>query len=316
MEKLSDLFRRKRATRETDPRLPVVKQDNDLPGILSGDWEDEGVVPATPVVRVRPPLRSGPTRQVVPRKPVALHPYPMPRPPRVIENVCPKCRGAGYLRSNVPYGHPNFGKPIACACKEAELKEKQQKELAGRSDILGLHKFKDASFTSFDADVPGVGKAYIAAHRFASDPRGWLVITGPKGCGKTHLAVAIAKERLSFGDTVLMQTVPDLLDNLRSSYKSDTGFEQALSLVQRVDLLVLDDYGAESSTPWAREKLFQAINYRYNDDLPTVITSNLLDLAALAEVDTRIASRMSDAATATFLRMCADDYRPTNGQGD
>ena len=70
-------------------------------------------------------------------------------------------------------------------------------------------------------------------------------------------------------------------------------------------LLILDDLGTQSSTPWAQEKLFQILNYRYNARLPTVITSN----HSLEEIDLRIRSRMVDPDLATIVTILAPDFR-------
>ena len=69
---------------------------------------------------------------------------------------------------------------------------------------------------------------------------------------------------------------PDLLDHLRAAYDDDSEvtFDARWDAVRTVDLLALDDFGAQSDTAWAREKLYQLVNYRVNNDLPTVVTSN------------------------------------------
>ena len=75
--------------------------------------------------------------------------------------------------------------------------------------------------------------------------------------------------------TTLFLTVPDLLDWLRYSYDSpDTTFEQRFEEIRNVSLLVLDDLGAQNATPWAAEKLFQIIDYRYVAPA-AVVTTNL-----------------------------------------
>src|SRR4030095_15498706 len=96
-----------------------------------------------------------------------------------------------------------------------------------------------------------------------------------------HLAAAIANDRRTAGSTAYFVTVPDLLDYLRSAYAPDSkvSYDKVFEAVRTAPLLVLDDLGAHSSTPWAQEKLFQLLNFRYNAALPTVITSNLSDEA-------------------------------------
>jgi DNA replication protein DnaC len=224
-------------------------------------------------------------------------------------NPCPICKGAGYLRADVPYGHPSFGKPIACECKEAERKAKRRRQLQEMSD---LGAFYDKSFRNFDTRVPGIQEAYSCACEFAQDPNGWLLLIGPNGSGKTHLAAAIANKSLEDGALVLFATVPDLLDHLRAAFAptSNEVYDQLFSRMREAEVLVLDDLGAQQSSPWANEKLFQLLNYRYNSRFPTVITANSRGLQG---IDERIRSRLTDASLVTTVIMDrAKDYRPNN----
>ncbi len=125
------------------------------------------------------------------------------------------------------------------------------------------------------------------ALEFAKSPEGWLVFMGVTGCGKTHLAAAIANYRLKEGKPVKFVVVPDLLDHLRSTFspESQVSYDQLFEEVKNAPLLILDDFGEQSTTPWAQEKLYQVINYRYNARLATVITTRL----PLDEMDSPIA---------------------------
>lgn len=233
-------------------------------------------------------------------------PAPLPS-----QEGCPLCKGAGYLRADVPYGHPNFGKPIACECKEAERAEKRRMHLRS---ISNLDAFRDKSFKNFNPHVPGIQEAFKIAQAYADDPDGWLVLIGRNGCGKTHLAAAIANQHLAKGSLVLFATVPDLLDHLRATFapSSTVVYDQLFSSMREAELLVLDDLGAEQNSPWASEKLFQLLNYRYNSRFPTVITTNKIRLQA---VDERIRSRLTDTSLVIEVSMeRVQDYRPHNPQ--
>jgi DNA replication protein DnaC len=224
-------------------------------------------------------------------------------------HTCPICKGAGYLRADVPFGHPSFGKPIACECKEAERKAKRRNQLQEMSD---LGAFSDKSFRNFNVHVPGIQEAYSCACEFAKDPNGWLLLIGPNGSGKTHLAAAIANKSLEDGALVLFATVPDLLDHLRAAFAptSNEVYDQLFSRMREAEVLVLDDLGAQQSSPWANEKLFQLLNYRYNSRFPTVITANSRGLQG---IDERIRSRLTDASLVTTVIMDrAKDFRPNN----
>ena len=145
------------------------------------------------------------------------------------------------------------------------------------------------------------------AKAYAQSPEGWLVLEGTYGSGKTHLAAAVANMRLQRDEIVLFITAPDLLDHLRTTYgpTSDVGYDEMFDRLRNVPLLVLDDLGVENPSPWAQEKLFQLLNYRYNLRLPTIITTNTdLDL-----LDPRIRSRLLDENIIHRVRIAAPDYR-------
>jgi DNA replication protein DnaC len=119
-------------------------------------------------------------------------------------------------------------------------------------------------------------QVYQAAKAFADNPQGWLVFSGPGSCGKTHLACAIANHRLSLGEPVFYIGAADLLDHLRSAFSptSDTTYDELFEQVKNVPLLVLDDLTLGSATAWAKEKLEQLLNHRFNARLATVITTD------------------------------------------
>jgi len=150
-------------------------------------------------------------------------------------------------------------------------------------------------------------KAFDVAKDFARSPEGWLVFQGVNGCGKTHLAAAIANYRLGQGKPVLFIVAPDLLDHLRSTFNPDSkiSYDEFFETVKQCPLLLLDDFGEQSATPWAQEKLYQLINYRYNARLPMVVTTCL----TLDEIETRISSRMVDPKLSLVFNIIAPDYR-------
>ena len=213
------------------------------------------------------------------------------------------------MRNDVPFGHPQFGKAIACKCKEQERKRKRRQQL---QEISNLGAFASKRFNTFNPRIPGLQEAFQVSTEFAKAPDGWLLLVGPNGCGKTHLAAAIANDCLEKGAVVLFATVPDLLDHLRAAFAPDSTevFDQLFARMREAELLVLDDLGAQQSSPWANEKPFQLLNYRYNSEFPTVITANP---RGLQSTDDRIRSRLSDISlVATVNLERARDYRPNN----
>jgi len=149
--------------------------------------------------------------------------------------------------------------------------------------------------------------AFRLARTWAGAPDGWLVFLGRNGCGKTHLAAAIAGFRLAQGDTVGFANVPELLDELRASYAPGAGerFDALFRRLTDVPVLVLDDLGAHQSSAWAEEKLYQVLNHRHLARAHTVVTTN----RELKQMEPRIASRLADLKTSTVYEITAPDFR-------
>ncbi len=232
---------------------------------------------------------------------------------------CELCGGSGYLRADVPPGHPNFGKLEICSCRNRDVAEQARERLFS---ISHLDELKDLTFENFksrgrrglgDLQATSVEMAFNQAHVYAGSLNGWLLLEGAYGCGKTHLAAAIANFAVSMSVPTLFLTVPDLLDMLRFSYSAEgTTFEERFNEIRNAKLLILDDFGTQNATDWAQEKLFQIINYRYINKLPLVVTTNL----RLSEIEARIRSRLQDPELVSNVRINAPDFRrPTDDMG-
>ena len=195
----------------------------------------------------------------------------------------------------------------------------EQKSPLESQSGLELELLRNMTFDNFDhkrLELPleqrqNLRQAFNLAVEFARSPEGWLIFHGLNGCGKTHLAAAIANYRLAQGKPVLFVVVPDLLDHLRSTFSPDSkiSYDEFSEKIKEVPLLILDDFGEQSTTPWAQEKLYQLINYRYNARLPMVVTTCL----SLEEIEPRISSRMVDPKFSVVFNITAPDYRGNVG---
>lgn len=233
--------------------------------------------------------------------------------------MCPYCKGLGYVRADVPVGHPDFGKLLPCTCRLAEMAQQRVERLRALGNLDALAHMTFDTFVPEGHGLPpqkqeNLRHAYETAQTFAENPSGWLLIKGGYGCGKTHLAAAIANRCVERGQPVLFVTVPDLLDHLRATYgpASTVTYDERFEQVRTAPVLILDDLGTEAPTFWAQEKLFQILNYRYNARLPTVITTN----HELEEIPLRIRSRLVDPDLTQVVAILAPDYRQVGVSSD
>lgn len=214
---------------------------------------------------------------------------------------CKKCTDSGFIANE----DGTFSK---CEC----LREKDD-----RARMEGL--FRDARIPARyrGKTLDNFDKAYQPnAHRIACEyattwpkPEGEsLFFVGPVGTGKSHLARAILTEMIGRHKiSGVAVTVPSLMDDLRPG--ADEGLRaERIDVLKTVPLLVLDDLGAQRTTEWVTERLFVIVNARYDEMLPTIITSNvyLEDLCKLPGWD-RLVDRIVEMARR--VRLDGASYR-------
>jgi DNA replication protein DnaC len=224
---------------------------------------------------------------------------------------CPVCKGAGVVHPFLPSGKPDFSQVVPCRCVKKELDDERLARLKRYSNLGML-----AQFTFQNLEPQGRSgnpknqaqfqKAYEAVKAFAADPNGWLVLVGPSGSGKTHLTAALANERISHGFPAFYIATPDLLDHLRATFSpnSEIPYDEFFDQVRNAPLLILDDFGLQASTAWAREKLDQLLTYRFNRRLPTVI----VPIVALEQLDDRLQTRLTDPE---LSKVCVTEEKKT-----
>jgi DNA replication protein DnaC len=157
--------------------------------------------------------------------------------------------------------------------------------------------------------------AFRLVREYPAVERG-LLLMGPVGVGKTHLAVAILHGLIEKGVPCLFYEFGALLKQIQDSYNavSNTSEMRVLSPVYQAEVLVLDELGAGKPTDWVRDTMMQIIGNRYNDKKLTVFTTNYLD-ARRAPADETLEDRVGVRLRSRLYEMCrtvhieGDDYR-------
>jgi DNA replication protein DnaC len=153
-----------------------------------------------------------------------------------------------------------------------------------------------------------------ATRRFAEDierhldaGRG-LWFMGPVGTGKTTLAMLVSKAALRTGRSVAIYSLPRLLNEIRDTHRAERSHLELLDRLTAVDLLHIDDVGAERTTDWVLEELYSIVNARYEDQRSIVVTTNILDREALCQqITERTVSRLTEMCDE--LPLLGEDHR-------
>jgi DNA replication protein DnaC len=200
----------------------------------------------------------------------------------VSADVCPLCEGTGWKRM----GATAESRVVRCDC---QLKSRAEKLLAAaripkRYEHCELSEFD----THFGGAHPSLQKALLSAQAFVGnypvDDTG-LLLTGPVGVGKTHLAVGIMKELIRAKQiSCVFYEYRELLKEIQNSYNSTVQATE-LGLLQPVfetEVLVIDELGSMKSSEWVEDTVGFILNTRYNKQKTLIVTTNLEDLPAAA----------------------------------
>jgi DNA replication protein DnaC len=184
---------------------------------------------------------------------------------------CPKCAEARKAKE---------------AQDEIDAQTKQERERIQRKLGAAMipHRFVSKTFADYKADGDGQKKALSICKDYADNFRAHfeegrcLLLLGKPGTGKTHLAAAIANQLVTTtAATAIYRTVGGILQHVKGSFDRESGYseKQAFDTYGQANLLIIDEVGATKPTEFELATLFAIINARYEQQMPTVIISNL-----------------------------------------
>lgn len=158
--------------------------------------------------------------------------------------------------------------------EDAEAIRAEKAERIRKQSNLGL-RFQGRTFETFDStrNPDAYATCLSYADSYTNSERNFLLLTGAYGTGKTHLAAAIANRLMDNGVPVLFNTFGGHLNKLKLEFGNSKS--NYLSMMQNIEMLMMDDIGKEQQTEWTRAITFEVINYRYEHKLPVVMTTNL-----------------------------------------
>ncbi|MCI0501990.1 MAG: ATP-binding protein [Fusobacteria bacterium] len=207
---------------------------------------------------------------------------------------CPKCKDVGYIVVN------SVAQKCSCNKGKSQLPSKFSKVLL---KDFNLNYYPDIIIdpeNSSDTYLSIAKKLVKAAKKLVrdiiedkEDIKG-LLIEGPVGSGKTHLASGIYNELSSHDIEAVFYVVPEFLDQSKEDLFAVGEGKGVFNKAKRAKVLILDDLGAHNYTQWSINQLYALINYRLNNELTTIITTNLTLEEIDSLLDQRIASRITD----------------------
>jgi DNA replication protein DnaC len=212
----------------------------------------------------------------------------LPGPPG---RACPLgvCDGSGWI-----LGPEDVARP--CECRERRVARARSR---GVASVIPA-KYRGVSLdrppiSDLDRTVVGAVAAFVDGLAENLDGGRGLWLMGDVGTGKTSLAMLVSKAALELGRSVAIYSLPRLLARIRRTYDAEAGEQSYLEFLERltsVDLLHVDDLGAEKRSDWVLEQLYAIVNERYEAERSMVVTTNL-DQAALEEqIGARTVSRL------------------------
>jgi DNA replication protein DnaC len=207
--------------------------------------------------------------------------------------TCPLnlCDGTGFLVDETT------NTATDCRCRAQKMSRARSRSLSG----VIPRKYRGVSFdrppvTEIAAPVTMAVKRYVGRIDEQLDAGRGLWFVGSVGTGKTTLAMLVARHAIEAGRSVAIYSLPRLLAQIRTTFDDDASnsYVELLDRLTAVDLLQIDDVGAEKTSPWVLEQLYAIVNARYEDERSMVITTNLERDALADQINERTVSRLEE----------------------
>jgi DNA replication protein DnaC len=184
-----------------------------------------------------------------------------------------------------------------CRCRPQRLAQARARSLSA----VIPRRYRDVAFerkpvVDMDEGVVRAARRFVADLDPNLDAGRGLWLMGDVGTGKTTLAMLVSKAALEAGRSVAIYSLPRLLAELRKTFDedSDRSFLELLDRLAAVDLLHVDDLGAERTSPWVIEQLYAIVNSRYEDQRSMVVTTNLQRDELIEQIGERTVSRLTE----------------------
>ena len=227
--------------------------------------------------------------------------------------ACPdgRCDGSGFLYDDAK----RTARP--CSCRPQRLARKRAAAVAGRLPKrfreVGFDREPVLSIERRASHVVREVRRYVRSIGEELEAGRGLWFTGDVGTGKTTLAMLVSKEAMEADRTVAIYSLPRLLAMLRDTYDEDASYSlnDLIDRLCAVDLLHVDDVGAEQTSAWVLEQLYTIVNTRYEDGRAVMLTTNLAEDALREQIGDRTVSRLNEMCT--VLPLHGEDQRGAAG---
>lgn len=228
---------------------------------------------------------------------------------------CQICKNRGYSYETRFNEISNSWAPVAVECRCMNVrKEVARRQQSGLSKLM-----KKYTFQNYKADEQWQLDVARGACNYVRNPEGWFFIGGQPGSGKTHICTAIVNALLKNGRAARYMVWTEEITTLKQAATDAEKYGGMIRGFQKADVLYIDDFFKKPKgytvTAADIDNTFRIINHRYNEELPTIISSEL-SIAQIIEIDEALGSRIAEMSKGSDFYIEKDSkknyrYRPS-----